>query len=65
MTKKKVDNGHCRHKCSACGRVRYQEFMEQLFYPSGAPAKTRYGNFIWFCSLSRDCQQFKKNYFVY
>ena len=33
-----------RHKCSICGRVRIQRYMELLRRDNGRKVKTRYGN---------------------
>lgn len=63
MNKKNVDNGHCRqsrdsrHKCSICGRVRYEKFMGKIVNPCGEPLETRYGNHCWVCVDNPDCEQ--------
>lgn len=55
MFSKEQRGGHdLRHKCSYCGRVRYEKFMRPLIrgYRRGRfdeQVKTRYGNGIWYC----------------
>ena len=65
-----VDNGHCRHKCSACGKTRVEKFMQKytrefLGYGTGG-ISTRYGNQIWFCVDNPDCRHYmKEKYYNY
>jgi len=68
MPKNNVDNGHSRHKCSICGRVRFEHFMEvicQLYNGQKYPFKTRYGNQCWVCLDNLDCQDKKNDFYVY
>jgi len=60
-----VDNGHRRHKCSICGRVRIEKFVEQITTPSGYVTKTRYGNICWVCVDNPDCQHKAQYYSSY
>ena len=56
-TQLNVDNGHCqqytermkRHKCSICGKVRFEKFLRKL------RDITRYGNQCWGCVDNPDC----------
>ena len=66
MIKKNVNNGHRRHKCSICGRVRYEKYMNAIGYINGSgrlmEVKTRFGNKCWVCVDNPDCLQ-KARYF--
>lgn len=67
---KKVDNGHRRHKCSICGRVRFEKKMTniaRLHSIDNTPIiiKTRYGNECWFCVDNPDCQHKSKSFQSY
>jgi len=50
MKKKNVDYGHRRHKCSICGKVRFEIFMASL------NQKTRYGKECWKCVDNPDSE---------
>lgn len=67
--KKNVDNGHRRHKCSICGRVRNEELMEVIIVPYSSgklhTIKTRYGNICWVCVDNPDCQHKALSYSAY
>jgi hypothetical protein len=52
-----VDNGHRRHKCSICGRVRFEKYLSKIESYSGHTAITRYGNMCWACVDNPDCRQ--------
>lgn len=41
---KNVDNNQERHKCSYCGKVRYEKFMVRI-----NDYKTRPGHYRWMC----------------
>lgn len=63
--KKNVHNGHSqqrRHKCSICGRVRFESKMRQIEYESGMPMRTRFGNQCWVCVDNPECLH-KERYF--
>jgi len=68
MPKKKVDNGYSRqlkkprHKCSGCGCVRFEKFMEKYTSFDGSPLSTRYGNQMWVCSDNKECEKEAFNY---
>ena len=63
MFSKEQREGHgVRHKCSHCGRVRYEKFMKPLMrgYRRGqfdSHVKTRYGNGVWYCWDRNQCKQ--------
>ena len=66
--KKNVDNGHRRHKCSICERVRFEKFMMKVpgsFGNRSYVVKTRYGNECWVCVDNPDCQQRAINFQTY
>ncbi len=49
-----------RHKCTFCGRVRYEEKMEPVkcyFGRDNQEAVTRFGHQVWVCSDNPDCLQ--------
>lgn len=48
-----------RHKCSACGKVRYEKFMIQKKDIDGCVhvSKTRYGNEMWSCRYHKSCRE--------
>lgn len=55
-----------RHKCSICGRVRYEKNMKMIIKPYNISyVKTRYGNYCWACVDNPDCQQRAGNFCVY
>lgn len=48
-----VHNGHCRHirhKCSFCGRVRFEMFMKPTNF------NTRFGHQCWICADNSDSE---------
>ena len=66
MFLKKQRQGHSqRHKCSSCGKVRYEKFMEPLTSVYGGRRKTRYGHDVWFCADKQSCLTEKREGFVY
>lgn len=62
-----VDNGHKRHKCSICGRVRFKKFLTPISTTWGKKhqVETRYGNGCWSCVDNPDCQQKAINFTIY
>ena len=54
---KNVDNGHRRHKCSICGRVRFEKNMEKIYGWRGTVRKTRFGNICWACADNQNCHE--------
>lgn len=62
-----------RHKCSACGKVRYESFMfkltrEFLGYGGRGAITTRYGHELWFCEStfnSSFCKDKAKKHNIY
>ncbi len=55
-----------RHKCTSCGRVRYERFMfTPLRYGGKEPYMTRYGQIVWCCKngmhASACIERFEKN----
>lgn len=67
---KNVDNGHRRHKCSICDRVRFEKFMTKIRHPGSFGScyyvvKTRYGNECWVCVDNPDCRQKAKYFSTY
>lgn len=60
-----VDNGHRRHKCSICGRVRFEKYVEKIESHSGRTAITRYGNTCWSCVDNPDCRHKARIYSSY
>lgn len=66
---KNVDNGHRRHKCSICGKVRFEKKMKIITknFSSGQSYEviTRYGNKCWVCVDNPDCLHKAKNFRTY
>lgn len=62
MEKIIVDNGHRRHKCSFCGKVRFYSKMMKATGYKNREIKTRFGNICWVCVDNPDCQQFSRTY---
>ena len=64
-----VDNGHRRHKCSICGRVRFEKKMQIIIrdnYNGGFyEIVTRFGNKCWVCVDNPDCRHKAKYFQVY
>jgi len=62
--KKEVEK---RHKCSICGKVRFEKFMKKICYSFNGDVviTTRYGNACWFCSDKKSCVEGAKNFFTY
>jgi len=58
---KNVHNGHRRHKCSICGKVRNEKYMEEIEV-RGQQITTRWGNGCWACIDTQECQT-KAGYF--
>ena len=54
---KNVDNGQRRHKCSICGRVRNEKYMEKILGWGGVVRETRFGNICWACADNQHCHQ--------
>lgn len=59
MSKKNVDNLQQRHKCSICGKVRFEKFMKKL------DEKTRYGFECWSCADQQDEEHNQSNFNAY
>ena len=57
MPKKKIENNYIRHKCSGCGRVRFEKFMKKYNAFHQTNLKTRFGNIMWVCDNNSECQQ--------
>ena len=64
-----VDNGHRRHKCSICGRVRFEKKMQIIThqYSDNTPyeIETRFGHKCWVCVDNPDCRHKAKYFQVY
>ena len=57
--KNKKSGSDRRHKCSICGKVRFEKFMRviELNHRYGSyEVKTRYGNYCWYCVDNPDCE---------
>lgn len=44
-----------RHKCTVCGKVRFEKFMTKINPYYGRETQTRYRNTMWFCVDNTDC----------
>ncbi len=62
------DTSKKRHKCSACGRVRFQKYLVLLTKPTTSGEivpRSRFGHAFWFCVDNPDCLQQKKRFYIY
>ena len=65
MNKKNKKNGSDRrHKCSICGKVRYEKFMRPICYNDGRQLESRYGNECWCCNTI-NCKEKAKSFSIY
>lgn len=61
-----VDNGHKRHKCSICGKVRNEKFMAEIIAWGKYKVITRWGNNVcWSCVDNPDCLHKSKTFSTY
>ena len=70
MKLKTGEQNHRRHKCSICGQVRFEKFMEIItheysYSEKTYQLKTRYGNLCWVCVDYPDCQHKAKSFQPY
>jgi len=61
VIKKENEREKWRHKCSICGKIRYEKFMLNICYSNGTIVKTRYGYDCW-CCRKKECME-KSEYF--
>lgn len=65
MFSKEQREGHDkRHKCSICGKVRYEKNMCPICYNDGRQLKSRYGNGCWCCNTV-NCKEKAKRFNIY
>jgi hypothetical protein len=53
-----------RHKCSICGKVRFEKFMVQIIFNNGFIMETRYGHQCWCCN-NQKCKESTRYFMVY